>query len=153
MVVGESNCGWVATGGNLIHDGAVEAIMAILDAQRAPLRVPTAVKLAALDEALGLHLEDVHEIRLQGEVQHKADPLAAIGDEGEVLVNALADGAIYRQANAVGWHFGILALECRVGEADARSIEADLAGRGERPGPACDGDVVAADEARIDRED
>ena len=110
-----------------VHHGAVEIPVRVRRAQLAPLLVPDRTQFATLQQALGAHLEDIGEVRMELQLEYHVDRLAAVVGEVEVLVDALADGALDGEAERVGGDVGLDGVDRRIGEMDARGVEADLA--------------------------
>ena len=68
-------------------------------AQLAGFLVPRALQIAPSHQAPAAHVEDVGEVRFDGDLQDEADRVTGKADEVVVLVHALENGAVEAKAD------------------------------------------------------
>lgn len=94
---------------------------------RPPL-VPPCHDTALADEASELHLEQVREVRAQGDLEVEADGHEPVVHDIQVLVDAITDGTADDERQRARGDVAVLSRDNSVGEVDAR-CEARRGGR------------------------
>jgi len=128
---------------------ALEVAVRIDGPELAAPAIPACVELATPHELLRADVEDVGEVRLDGDLHRDPDRAARVAGEVVVLVHATGDRLVDPQAErlardpALGIEqLGVRVLEPRGVELDGRRVEQD------RP-LAVEEEVVVADESRV----
>jgi hypothetical protein len=76
--------------------------------------------VAPADEASELHLEQVREVRAQGDLEVEADRHEPMVDDIQVLVDAITDGAADDERQRARGDVAVLSRDNGVGEVHAR---------------------------------
>ena len=136
---------------------ALERAVGVGRAQLAGLLMPRALQVAAAHQALAPDVEDVGEVRLDGDLEDQADRMGRIADQVIVLVDALEDRAVEAEANRPFFEddvvlraiLGARQRKLGRGELVANRKVVDGAGVEQQRNAPVDGDGVARHEARI----
>src|ERR1051326_6612782 len=119
---------WTARPGYLVYGSAMKVFIIVGCTKEFLILIPLRLLLAALDDIVRFHLEDIGKVRAKRQFQHKRDFLPAVVDDFKFFVNSFAHGAVQCHAKSMCPNDTSLGLYFRVSEVNARSKECELVG-------------------------
>jgi hypothetical protein len=132
------------------HDQpAGERAVCVRRSELAPRAEPPGVHLPTADEAVAPDVEDVGEVRDDGDLDREADRPTRVVDDVEVLVHALVDGPVEADGERLAIDQPGFVEELLVRELEAGAEELDRGGVQEERPLAVDQEVVAGDQPRV----
>ena len=140
---------------------ALERAVRVGRPQFARLLVPGALQVAPTQQPLAPHVEDIGEVRFDGDLEDQADRVRREAHQVIVLMDPLEDGAVEAEADrplleddvVLGAILGARQRHLRGGELVAHRKVVDGAGVEQERNSPVDGHGVAGDEARVPGEE